>query len=216
MTSLIDSVTAIASHEMVEAATDPLVSDDPAWAQPDVDHIAWSLPAGGELGDMCAGFGNVFYTPSDVPFLVQRTWSNAAAAASHDPCEPDGATPYFNSAAVLNQAVTITNPGVATVVTKGINIPVDGVGTVELDLYSDAESGPWTIQAFDFASLFMTGPQELDVSFGGKSMATGKNGDKVELSLKVLQKGPGGVEVLWIQSTLGQTQTVWLGVVGND
>jgi hypothetical protein len=214
MTSAIDSVTSIASHELIEATTDPLVQDNPAWAQPDLDHLAWAIPAGGELGDMCAGFGDVFYKPSDVPYLVQRSWSNKAAAAGHDPCQPDGAKPYFNSAAVLTQSVTVSGAGSFT--TKGIHIPVGGTGTVELDLYSDAPtSGPWTIQAFDFSSLF-GGPMELETSFGGKAMGTGENGDKVSLDLKVRQRGQGGVELLWIQSTLGSTESVWLGLVGSD
>ena len=216
MTSAIDSITAIASHEMVEAVTDPRVADDPAWYQPDNDHIGWAIPAGGELGDMCAGFGNVFYTPSDVPFLVQRTWSNASAAASHDPCQPDGAMPYFNSAAVLTQGVTFDEGGGQNVMTKGISIPVGGTGTVTLDLYSDAKSGPWTVQALDFASLFTGGPPDLALSFGGKSMVTGSNGDTVSLSIKVLSQGQGGVELFWIQNTIGETQTVWLGLVGSE
>jgi hypothetical protein len=215
MTSAIDSITSIASHELIEAATDPLVADDPAWAEPDQDHLAWEIPAGGELGDMCAGFGNVFYKPSDVPYLVQRTWSNKAAAASQDPCEPDGAVPYFNSAAVLTQNVTVNGSTFGNFTTQGTVIPVGSTGTVQLDLYSDAPtSGPWTVQALDFSSLF-GGPTELEFSFGGKPMITGKNGDKIELSIKVMQKGSGGAEVMWIQSSIGQVQTVWLGVVGN-
>jgi hypothetical protein len=216
MTSAIDSITAIASHELIEATTDPLVSDDPAWAEPDTDHTAWEIPAGGELGDMCAGFGNVFYTPSDVPYLVQRSWSNEAAAASHDPCQPDGAMPYFNAAAVLNDSVTFSDPVEGTFTTKGITIPVGGTGTVQLDLYSDAPtSGPWTIQAYDLSSYVLGGPTDIELSFGGHAMATGKNGDTIQLDIKVLQKGTGGTEGLWIVSTLGQTQSYWVGLVGN-
>jgi hypothetical protein len=215
MTSAIDSITAIASHELIEATTDPLVIDKPAYVQPDDDHLAWALPSGGELGDMCATFGNVFYTPSDVPFLVQRTWSNKSAAASHDPCQPDGAVPYFNSAAVFTESVAVDSPTFGKFTTQGINIPVGSTASVTLDLYSDTKSGPWTVQGFDLASLFMTGPQELDVSFSGKSTASGSNGDVLPMSVKVLTGGSGGVEVLWVQSTIGQTETVWLGVVGS-
>jgi hypothetical protein len=216
MTTAIDSITAIASHELIEATTDPLVIDKPAYVQPDDAHLAWALPSGGELGDMCATFGNVFYKPSDVPFLVQRTWSNKSAAASHDPCQPDGAVPYFNTAAVFTESVAVDSPTFGKFMTQGINIPVGSTATVTLDLYSDAKSGPWTVQGFDLASLFMTGPQELDVSFAGKSTASGSNGDVLPMSVKVLTGGSGGAEVLWIQSTIGQTETVWLGVVGSN
>jgi hypothetical protein len=213
-TSAIDSIASIASHEMIEAATDPLPETSPAWATPDADHAGWAIPAGGELGDMCAGFGNVFYYPADVPYLVQRTWSNKAAAAGHDPCEPDGASPYFNAAAVLNDTVTVDDPTNGTYTTKGVKIPVGGTGTVMLDLYSDGPAPAWNVQGYDLSSLF-GGTPELEVTIAGQSMATGVNGDHLELTVKVLQAGMDGVEILWIQSANGNTMPVWLGVVGN-
>jgi len=213
-TSQIDSIASIASHEMIEAVTDPLVQDKPAYVMPDTDHTAWAIPAGGELGDMCAGYGNVFYTPSDVPYLVQRTWSNKAAAAGHDPCQPDGATPYFNAAAVVTDTVTVSDPNLGAYTTQGVKIPVGGTGTVTLDLYSDAPAPAWTVQGYDLSSLF-GGPQELAVTIGGQATATGVNGDRLTLTIKVLQGGTGGGEILWIQSTAGSTMPVWIGVVGN-
>jgi hypothetical protein len=220
-TSDIDSIAAIASHEYVEAATDPL-QENPAYSNPDPDHAAWATLAGGELGDMCAGFGNVFYKPADVPYLVQRTWSNKAAAASLDPCQPGGVTPNFNAAAVLNDTVTFSGAAGA-MMTKGVKIPVGSTGTVELDLYSSAPtSGPWTVQAYDGASYLSMGgaPPELAVSFpGGASTATGKNGDKLQLTIKVLTADPSGAELFMLVSTLGTTsnapQTYWIGLVGN-
>jgi len=220
-TSAIDSIAAVASHELVEAVTDPLVQDHPAYAEPDVDHVAWASLAGGELGDMCAGFGNVFYKPTDVPYLVQRTWSNKAAAASLDPCQPDGATPNFNAAAMLNDAVKVVVDS-SSFTTKGVTIPVGGTKTVELDLFSSAEtSGPFTVQAYDAASYVSMGgsPAELDVSFAGKTTATGQNGDTLELTVKVLKADPSGGEMFLLVSTLGSganaVQTYWVGLVGN-
>jgi hypothetical protein len=208
-TTAIDSIASIASHEMIEAATDPLPQDNPAWLNPDTDHTAWAIPAGGELGDMCAGYGNVFYKPADVPYLVQRSWSNKAAAAGHDPCQPDGASPYFNAAAVLNDTVTVNDPVFGTYTTKGVKIPVGGTGTVTLDLYSDAPAPAWNVQAFDLASLFGGSPK-LEVTMGAP--ATGVNGDQLTLTIKVLQAGD---DVFWIQSGNGSSPPVWLGVVGN-
>lgn len=215
-TSAIDSVAAIASHEFVEAATDPLPSDHPAYFQPDADHAAWAFLGGGELGDMCAAFGNVFYKPSDLPYLVQRTWSNKAAAASLDPCEPAGLTPYFNAAAVLNDAVNVG--GAAT---KGVKIAKGATGTVTLDLYSSGPtSGPWTVQAVDGMGFF-GGPAELSLSFAGgtSDTTTGKNGDKLTLNIKVLTADPSGGELFLLVNTLGAgmnaPQTYWIGLVGQ-
>jgi len=214
-TSAIDSLAAIASHEMIEAVTDPQVADNPAYLQPDLAHLAWAVPAGGELGDMCAGYGNVFYTPTDVPYLVQRSWSNKAAAAGHDPCQPDGATPYFNAAAVLTQTLTVNDPMLGMYSNVGLKIPVGGSATIDLDLYSDGPtSGPFTVTASDLSSLF-GGPAELDVSFGGQATATGVNGQTVQMTVKVLSAGSGNAEILWIQSELGAVHPVWIGLITN-
>lgn len=218
-TSAIDSVAAIASHEFVEAATDPLPTDHPAYYQPDADHAAWGMLGGGELGDMCASFGNVFYKPSDLPYLVQRTWSNKAAAASLDPCEPAGLMPYFNAAAVLNDAVNVN--GTAT---KGVKIAAGATGTVTVDLYSSGPtSGPWSVQAVDGMSYLSFGgsPAELSLSFAGgtSDTTTGKNGDKLTLNIKVLTADPSGGELFLLVNTLGTgmsaPQTYWIGVVGQ-
>jgi len=214
-TSAIDSLTSIASHEMIEAVTDPLASDNPAWLEPDAKHLAWAVPAGGELGDLCAGYGNVFITPSDVPYLVQRTWSNKAAAAGHDPCQPEGASPYFNAAAVFSSTIMVNDPTLGMYTSEGITIPVGQSATVDLELYSDAPTGgPFTVVGTDLSALF-GGPAELSVTFNGQPSATGMNGDTIPMTIKVLAAGSGNAEILWIQSSLGQTQPVWLGLVGN-
>jgi len=218
-TCAIDSIAAIASHEFVEAATDPQPQDHPAYYQPDTDHAAWGFLGGGEVGDMCASFGNVFYKPADLPYLVQRTWSNKAAAASLDPCEPDGVMPYFNAGAVLNDTVTVG--GAAT---KGVKIAAGATGTVTLDLFSSGPtSGPWSVQAVDGLSYLSMGgsPPELSLSFAGgtSDTATGKNGDKLTLNIKVLTADPSGGELFMLVSTLGTSmtapQTYWIGLVGQ-
>jgi hypothetical protein len=218
--SAIDSLTSIASHELVEAATDPLAIDNPAYLSPDTDHEAWGIPAGGEVGDMCEGYGNVFYTPADVPYLVQRTWSNKAAAAGSDPCQPAGLMPYYNAAAALTDEITVNDPMLGTYTSLGTRIPVGGTGTVTLDLYSTGATQPFTVQAFDLSSLF-GGPQQLDITFNGQPMASGVNGDKLEMTVKVLQAGSGNAEILWIESgdptscEEGAYCPVWLGLVSN-
>src|SRR5205807_938811 len=88
-----------------------------------------------------------FYTPSDLGFEVARGWSNAAAAAGHNPCAPSSAT-YFNSAPVLPDTVGYTDSG-SSAVSKGINIPVGSTGTLLVDLFSDAPTAPWTVSAFE-------------------------------------------------------------------
>jgi hypothetical protein len=209
--SEMDEVSAEASHEIIEGATDPLPQDKPAWFNVDADHQGWALVGGGaEIGDLCAAFPDSFYTPAGITTLVQRVWSNTAAAASHDPCEPNGASPYFNSAPVLTD--TITLPG-SSIVTQGVQIPVGTSKTIDLDLYSDAPtSGPWQVSALDLTSAFFGGAQALSFTFDETS---GQNGDTIHLTIKALATSNLGVSPFWVQNDLGSVTTVWIGLVGN-
>jgi hypothetical protein len=210
----IDGLAATTSHEFIEAATDPLALTNPAWSYVDDAHIAWEiLGGGGEIGDVCAPFPGVFTDPPGLPYLVQHVWSNAAAAAGHDPCEPGGASPYFNSSPVLDDTIKVNDPMVGTFTTKGVNIAVGSSKAVELDLYSDAPtSGPWTISAIDLGSEFFGTAPLLSFKF---DTTKGSNGSKVHVTIKVLAKGEGGVEMFWIQNQLGDVQTAWVGYVGS-
>jgi hypothetical protein len=66
-----DRVTAVASHELTEATTDPEVGLATGLAAP----LAWYDPNGGEIGDLCAG-----ETGRVRGYLVQKEWSNSAKA----------------------------------------------------------------------------------------------------------------------------------------
>jgi hypothetical protein len=93
-------VTLAASHELSEAATDPhpntatafYLSNNDAW-------IANAIGGGGEDGDMCM---HVTYdlgqTYNESGYNVQRVWSNQAAGASQQPCQPW--TPTYHAAAL--------------------------------------------------------------------------------------------------------------------
>jgi hypothetical protein len=206
----LDQLTSEASHEFIEAATDPLPQDMPAFGEVDADHRSWELFGGGEVGDVCAQFGNVFYKPTGITSLVQHTWSDKAAAAGDDPCEPDGLKPYFNSAPVVTDNVSMTLMTGEVVTTKGVKIPLHQSKTIEVDLFSDAPtSKAWSVSGIDINSAFLGGPTALSFSFDKPS---GKNGDKLQMTIKSLQAGPAP---FWIESKLGNAVTYWIGVVGN-
>ncbi|HEY1960154.1 MAG TPA: hypothetical protein VGH28_31310 [Polyangiaceae bacterium] len=206
-----DQMTAEASHEIVEAATDPLPFKSAAYLTVDSASHAWELLGGGEIGDLCAGFGDVFYKPNGFDSLVQRVWSNAAAAAGHDPCEPNGASPYFNSAPVLADTITLYVSGQA-VKTNGVKLLAGQSTTIELDLYSDAPtSGPWKISVLDLTSAFFGGKPALSFTL---DQTTGQNGDVRQLTIQSLRNVSGGAP-FWIQNDLGTTTTVWVAAVNN-
>jgi hypothetical protein len=218
--SEIDSVAATTSHEFIEAATDPLAIDKPAWSTVDPDHMAWEyVGGGGEIGDMCAAYPDAFYKPAGLPYLVQRVWSNKQAALGHDPCQPGGASPYFATAPVLNDTLMVNDPMAGMFTTKGVKIPVGKSVTIDLDLFSDAPtSGPWTVEPIDVFNMFYGTAPLLSFKFAG-GVSKGQNGDKLQLTITVLPAaktaGIGGVEAFAIQSTLGNVHAEWYGLIGN-
>lgn len=132
------TLTSTASHEVIEAATDPWPDYEPGWAQDDNSHLFWDeANDGSEIGDMCENDPEAYYQFSDLPFVVQRFWSNAAATAGHDPCVPalPGET-FF--AAVPEPPTTVAFPYYGnTVQVDAVNIAVGSSATVLLNLYSD-------------------------------------------------------------------------------
>jgi hypothetical protein len=207
----IDAVTATTSHELIEAATDPYPNDqtNAGYAQVDDNHIIWEFVlGGGEVGDMCAQNPDSFFKQTDIGNYVQRTWSNANAAAGHNPCQPSAGLPYFNSVPVLSDKVTVGGQ----LTTKGVTIPVGQSKTIEVDLFSDANTGaPWNVTAIDAAQLQQQ-PSELSFSWDKTS---GQNGQKLYLTIKVLKQSQYGAESFLIESQLGTQTSVWIGLVGN-
>jgi hypothetical protein len=89
-------VTLSASHELAEAATDPHPLADTAFYLRSNDAWLGALSyGGGECGDMCTYLADPTYDESN--YTVQRIWSNSAAAASKNPCQPWD-MPYFGAA----------------------------------------------------------------------------------------------------------------------
>jgi hypothetical protein len=196
--------TAPGSHEIIEAATDPFAFTTPAYYWADDPHVFWGFAVGGtEVGDLCVEIPYPYFTPAPLGFTVQRTWSNKAALASHDPCVPaPSGHPYFNSLPVLPDKTMISFsgvPAVTSITTDVVKIPVGQQRTIELDLFSDAAtSGPWYVSAFDGSSQGQ--PQQLAFTFDRTS---GVNGDRLHMTIKVLTAGPQNHELFYLFSYQG-------------
>ena len=97
LTTPLQAATMVASHEILEAATDvhgtdgwnlDCGNDDPPNCTP-----WYYVPAApGEVGDLCA-----WTVTNEAGFVFTRVWSNAAAAAGGDPCVPAAAAPYVSA-----------------------------------------------------------------------------------------------------------------------
>jgi len=222
----VGGLTSVISHEWVEAATDPYLTSggtftlnggpNAAFYSVDGDHLVWDLLGGGEAGDQCEPEGSPIYvTPTDVGHTVQRTWSNQSAAGSHDPCVPGITGAFFDSAPVLPDTVTFTSAITGTITTKGVTIPVGQSKTIEVDLFSDGDTGgPWTVTADDVLSKYY-GSYGLSktLSFAW-DRTQGQNGEKLHLTVTVTAASIiGGGHAFMITSSKGTRQAVWPGLV---
>jgi hypothetical protein len=206
-----ESTTSAASHEMIEAVTDPLpLSGTPAYSGVDPAHVYFQLVlGGGEVADMCAQWPASFFVPDDLPYLVQRAWSNASAMAGVDPCQPelDGET-YFNAVPVLTDTVQILD-GTQSQPTMGASIAPGATRTIDVQLYSEADVGPWTVSAENVP----VGSHNLGFTW---DTTTGNNGDVLHLAITVnYVDATYGGDVFLIESSLDGVTNYWLGYVGQ-
>jgi hypothetical protein len=179
----------VTSHELFEAATDPYYFTNKAWEGVDDTYELYSM--NDELGDLCEE-ANDNVTPSDIGYPVQRMWSNAAAAAGQDPCQPEPA-PYFRT--VTNVEQISLAPGAST--------------TVDLVAFSDGDTGgPWTIKV---TSSYNDLADKLDLQLCRASV---QNGEHIPLVIQRDAWSTNGSSVQ-IESNLGNVTTTWRFDVGN-
>jgi len=199
----IDVVTGAASHELIEATTDPFPDSNPAYAQVDNKDFGWEIGlGGGEVADMCAQNTDAFFKPSGFEYTVQRTWSNKAGKASQDPCIPSQGGTYFDTFSLnIGEPITVS----------GLKLAVGQSATIPVDLYSDSDTPAWFVGVQDSAAL-MGGAPELDLKLNKTS---GANGDQLQLTIKVLTAGQFGLETFVLSSGATQ-QNLWVGTVSSQ
>lgn len=155
------------THEIFEAATDPLPFTAPGWAFGTTlaDYSPW-LFAGAELADLCEyRLGPAAYY-REGGFTVTRIWSNAAARRGDvDPCVPWDGAPYG----------TVTPaPGTVQFAAPGSTV------TFDLAAWSTASMPSFQIGAF--ASSQGAGTFMADVFLDRSSVV---NGDHATLTVTV-------------------------------
>ena len=202
-----DRVTAATTHELVEAVTDPLFVTSPAYDAVDDAHAFWmELTGGGELADLCAQDAADLVTPVDVGYAVQRSWSNAAAAAGHDPCVPSPSGAYFN---VTADAPDVFFDPYAGVAVNGVAIPPGGSRTIDVHLYSDVPTEAWKVQAVD-PNAAAGGTTLLEMTLDRDA---GKNGDVLHLTIAPRFAGHDVTALYEIDSTLAGVKQRWYGEI---
>ncbi len=202
--SVIDYATAVAAHELGEAATNPHTNTAEAWDGFDDLHAGYELfqQHQSEDGDACEFFDDASYrqTEAGFSFMVQRMWSNASAAAGHDPCVPVSGGAYFNVAPQDLATVDALQPDRKTKQAFGVHVPVGKSKDIALGFFSDFASEPWTIAAVEGDGMSATKTKHLDVSL---DKTTGQNGEKAWLTVHAKSLGPKRGTLVTVVSTLG-------------
>ncbi len=190
-TSAYDTTTESASHEIVEAATDPYGGNvGYGWVGFDQAHLAWDLfqQFQDEIGDACEMYADSFYKAA-TPFAyqLQRQWSNASAAAGHNPCVPAPTTPYFNTTPLDVENVTanlsrlMASPNALT---QGYKVLAGTSKTFAIGFYSDGDTGgPWTISVDESNPITTKMPAHRLTATLDRT--TGQNGEKAYVTVDV-------------------------------
>jgi hypothetical protein len=169
------------SHELVEAATDPFPDSNPAYTQEDTADIVWTLVTDGEVADMCEFYDDANVIPPGSTYMVQRSWSNAAAARFENPCVPVvTTTPYLNSFPQLG-SISYSDGVDPPFATRGVHIPLGQSKTVNVALRSaTGVAHAWTVDSFDYNAVIVGGYAETTLQ---PPKASGTDGDMVELKV---------------------------------
>ncbi|MHB8419073.1 MAG: hypothetical protein ACYDCL_13430 [Myxococcales bacterium] len=158
-----------ASHEIIEAATDPCGS----WGYRGSATDAWSL-IGNEVADMCP----MHAQDPATGFYVARAWSPSAAALGEDPCIPGPAGPYTN-----------VSPSPDAIQ----RIPAGQSETVVLTGWSSAPTGPWPISVANEAAALSSCTFDPAARLGASQIGDGRT---VDLTLTVPAGTPAYCEAL--------------------
>jgi hypothetical protein len=208
----IDFVTMAATHEFVEASTDPTGG---GYASVNLAGSGWAITAGGaEVGDLCKLDPTAPITPPVGGFVVPRIWSTAAAAAGHDPCVP----PPTGDSYVLGVPDLVQTQIYPGQYVMGLSVPPGSTTTVNVHFYADAAvAGTWTLAASEPDVPQLPDPaHQLTFSF---DRTQGQRGDVVQLAVT---RAPAAADAglvtpapFVITATLGSVQHWYWGVVGN-
>jgi hypothetical protein len=206
-----DVIASTAAHEWIEAATDPLPTSNVGLAVLDPDHLAFGQIFNTEVADLCTFDPTSVIRVPGLDFAVQRSWSNAAARAGHDPCVPAPAGAYFFAEATLSSTVTFTDVDGNSAPTKGISVPVGRDVTVDVLLVADGTVSDWEVSAVD-EKEFLSGTPQLSFTF---DRTTGNAGDHLQMTIHRIANGDRGGTSFTLVSTLGDRKNFWAGYAAN-
>ncbi|MGO8999771.1 MAG: hypothetical protein ACLQVI_41120 [Polyangiaceae bacterium] len=198
----LQSVTVAASHEIIEATTDPypysgwyldqdMDLEAGAPTVPQYRNEPWAnADSFGEMGDNCESLV-LFQWTLDSGIDVQRIWSPSAAALGHNPCipVPEGES-YYNASP--DKVLYVADVGSSFM--------------VDVSAFSDVPRSSWRVDALDGTPTQLTGAgggplQYLSFEFVGGTDA----GDGIAHLLCVNNKTTGQVKVTLLADPAADT-----------
>jgi hypothetical protein len=186
--------TVTASHELAEAASDPLVTIQPAFNLDSNDAWVPSYYAGGypENGDLCGEVADFFVEGG---YSVQRIWSNSAAAIDDNPCAPAPLGRVYFAAAPRTKPQLISGRKVDGYVI----VPRGATLDVVVDVFSKA--------ALPHDLKLMTGVNDPQFT-NGNIIGKIANGITATLSKTTAHNGNGVVMTITVpaNATVGDTR----------
>ena len=217
--SVVDAATSAASHEIIEDVTNPYPFSSRAVIGFDSAHLAWALLDGvqdDELGDACENLADAVFTgPADLPYALQRVWSNTNASAGHSPCAPQSSEPYFN-VTPLNQETLNVQVGVAQTpaTALGYEVPVGSSKTFGVSYYSDAPTGLWNLSAVEGDGVAAPASSHVTLAVGQGVGANGKE-DQVTVTVTSAPDAGNALLVTLISSAQGHTTHYFPVLIGT-
>lgn len=211
-----NGVTSASSHEIGEAAIDPLPNGNPGIRSFDDEFFAFETwqRNNDENGDACEFFKDSYYTESmPFAFSVQRLWSNKQGPLGHSPCQPYTDT-YWNMAPLEMTDIHVTL-GQQTIKAKGYKAKQGDTIQVPIGFYSDGATMPWTVSAAESNPIVMPVMGRLSVSIDPMK-TSGVNGEKTFVNVKVMMEGPQKIELFTVISQLGNTKHYLPLLVSNE
>ena len=216
----VSALTFATSHELVEAATDPVLTANNDLNDP---YSLWTLNIGGvEIGDLCQNLADPAYAEKNIG-VVARVWSNAAMAAFNNPCVPAVPGPAFFSIPVHTQLQTVQlNNRLRSI--EQIPVTAGQSVTVEVRMLSTTKPSPtWSVTPLEVPLPGTGGTNAAALTFSwaeapGKMTATGQDGVTLHLKITANAAGPIGYTSFRLQSVGptaagGQTEIDWVGFV---
>jgi hypothetical protein len=186
-------LTFAASHELIEAATDPFLSGNPSNPYGAFGSFtdAWDVLSGGEVGDRCVDMfangplkGEDVYTESG--YTVQRTFSNKSSKAGHNPCVPANVGEvYFNVAPRGGDVV---------------NVAVGGTVSVAVDAFSDGPISTLSFGAQEVTADLQKGSNVLTVT---ADRATISSGETAFVTVKLNSSPSQGIAIVLLYAQAG-------------